>query len=46
LTSKHEFHEHWLSDSRALPEGINEFLPVISIFVDQYGWYLTHKILS
>lgn len=37
LISKHVFHENWHSDNHTLFKGVNEFLPILSIFLDQFG---------
>jgi len=37
LISKHVFHENWHSDNRTLFKGVNEFLPILSIFLDRFG---------
>jgi hypothetical protein len=34
---KREFRESSLGESRALLRGVKEFLPIISIFCDQFG---------
>lgn len=34
LLSRHQFCENWHIDSHSLHKGINEFLPVISVFLD------------
>ena len=33
---KCELHGDWLSDSHALLKGVNEFVPGLSVFLDQF----------
>ena len=35
---KCELYENWLIDSRTSPNGVNEFVSVLSAFLDQFGW--------
>jgi hypothetical protein len=37
LLSSCMYHEYWLSDSCHLFKGTNEFLPLLSILLDQFG---------
>ena len=37
LSGKAEFLEDAIGDSRGLREGLNEFLPILSMFLDRTG---------
>ena len=38
MSSKSEFCGNWTSGSYSVPKDINEYLPLLSIFIDQFGW--------
>jgi len=37
LFNKHVFCENWHSDNHSLFKRVNAFLPILSIFLDQFG---------
>jgi len=44
LFSKRVYREKWHSVNHTLFKGVNEFLPILSIFLDWFGWCWVKEI--